>query len=218
MKTNPCGTAADLLDTDRFVSVLPSLMPARINVTDAGWVQAVVHGVVVQSRYGEARVGEPDIEGLVQRINDAAPPAAPAAQPVAPQKYDDTLLPFLQLMRAELHANAAKGDRPGWLTMDRSTALLEIYWHTAKLSAACKNDDFAAIAEHSADVANMAMMLADVCRVLPALATPPAAPESAAAMTNPQPDGGYPGCDVCTCPAGYCHQNADIAAATGAKA
>lgn len=25
---------------------------------------------------------------------------------------------------------------------------------------------------------------------------------------NPQPDGGYPGCDVCTCSPGYCHQNA----------
>jgi hypothetical protein len=25
---------------------------------------------------------------------------------------------------------------------------------------------------------------------------------------NPQPDGGYPGCDVCTCPKGFCHQNA----------
>jgi hypothetical protein len=35
------------------------------------------------------------------------------------------------------------------------------------------------------------------------------------AMLNPQPDGGYPGCDFCTCPAGYCHQNAAIAKVTG---
>lgn len=78
-------------------------------------------------------------------------------------KYDDTLLPFLELMRAELHANSAKGDRPGWLAMEPEIALLEIYWHTAKLSAAVKNNDAALIREHSADVANMAMMLLDVC-------------------------------------------------------
>ena len=78
-------------------------------------------------------------------------------------KYDDTLLPFLANMRHELHQNSGKGDRPGWLTMSRDTALLEIYWHTAKLSAAVKNNDAALIREHSADVANMAMMLADVC-------------------------------------------------------
>jgi hypothetical protein len=85
-----------------------------------------------------------------------------------PSKYDDTLLPFLALMRTELHANSAKGDRPGWLAMDRNSLLLEIYWHVAKLSAACKNNDEPRIAEHCADVANMAMMLADVCGVLPA--------------------------------------------------
>ena len=79
------------------------------------------------------------------------------------EKYDDTLLPFLELMRKELHANSAKGDRPGWLRMSPEVALLEIYWHTAKLSAAVKNNDGSAITEHSADVANMAMMLLDVC-------------------------------------------------------
>jgi len=78
-------------------------------------------------------------------------------------KYSDVLVPFVALMEAELHANAAKGDRPGWLRMDPSTALLEIYWHVAKLSAAVKNDDMARVREHSADVANMAMMLLDVC-------------------------------------------------------
>lgn len=78
-------------------------------------------------------------------------------------EYDEVLLPFAALMRAELHANAAKGDRPGWLTMSREMALLEIYWHTAKLSVAVRDDDAARIREHSADVANMAMMLLDVC-------------------------------------------------------
>lgn len=79
------------------------------------------------------------------------------------EKYDDTLLPFVALMRHELHTNTAKGDRPGWLTMSKDRALLEIYWHTAKLSAAVKNNNVTAIAEHSADVANCAMMLLDIC-------------------------------------------------------
>lgn len=87
-----------------------------------------------------------------------------ADEPVA--KYDDVLIPFLALMRIELHANSDKGDRPGWLSMSPETALLEIYWHTAKLSAAVKNDDTALITEHAADVANMAMMLLDVCGAL----------------------------------------------------
>jgi hypothetical protein len=79
------------------------------------------------------------------------------------QKYDDVLLPFLSLMRKELHANSRKGDRPGWLAMGANVGLLEIYWHVAKLSAAVKNNDGPAIMEHSADVANMAMMVLDIC-------------------------------------------------------
>ncbi len=79
------------------------------------------------------------------------------------EKYDDTLLPFLTLMRQELHANASKGDRPGWLKLSANQALLEIYWHAAKLSAAVKNNDGPAIIEHSADVANTAMMTLDIC-------------------------------------------------------
>lgn len=78
-------------------------------------------------------------------------------------KYGDVLAPFLALMEAELHANAQKGDRPGWLAMSPEVALLEIYWHTAKLSAAVKNNNMPAIREHAADVANMSMMLLDVC-------------------------------------------------------
>jgi hypothetical protein len=78
-------------------------------------------------------------------------------------KYANVLVPFFALMEAELHANASKGDRPGWLAMSREVALLEIYWHTAKLSAAVKNNDATLIREHAADVANMSMMLLDVC-------------------------------------------------------
>ncbi|HYW57710.1 MAG TPA: hypothetical protein VE934_12160 [Polaromonas sp.] len=84
-----------------------------------------------------------------------------AAEPVG--KYDEVLRPFFLLMEKELRANSGKGDRPGWLAMDANTALLEVYWHVAKLSAAVKNNDGPAIQEHSADVANMAMMVLDVC-------------------------------------------------------
>lgn len=95
-----------------------------------------------------------------QRLIDAG-----RLSPVVPLtgKYSDVLTPFVALMEAELHANARKGDRPGWLSMSPEVALLEIYWHTAKLSAAVKNRDATLIREHSADVANMAMMLLDVC-------------------------------------------------------
>lgn len=78
------------------------------------------------------------------------------------EKYDEVLRPFMAMMRRELHANSRKGDRPGWLAMDPNTALLEVYWHVSKLSAAVKNNDALAIIEHAADVANMAMMVLDV--------------------------------------------------------
>ena len=78
-------------------------------------------------------------------------------------KYGNVLTPFVALMERELHANSRKGDRDGWRYMSANVGLLEIYWHTAKLSVAVKNADMAGIREHSADVANMAMMLLDTC-------------------------------------------------------
>ena len=88
----------------------------------------------------------------------------------AAEKYDDVLLPFLALMRAELHANAHKGDRPGWLQMDRKTAVLEVFYHMGKLHQAAHRNEAAAIKEYAADVANMCMMLLDVCACLDATA------------------------------------------------
>lgn len=82
-------------------------------------------------------------------------------------KYGAFLNPFIAFMDAELHANAGKGDRAGWLGMSRETALLEIYYHLEKLKKAVKNDDLGSIVEHSADVANMSMMLLDICGGLP---------------------------------------------------
>lgn len=106
---------------------------------------------------------EPATRAALLALLSAAPqPVQPTTGPLG-GKYGDVLAPFVALMEAELHANSQKGDRPGWLSMSANTALLEIYWHTAKLSAAVKNNDGPAITEHSADVANMAMMLLDVC-------------------------------------------------------
>lgn len=83
-------------------------------------------------------------------------------------KYNDTLLPFLALMRKELHANTDKGDREAWLGMSSATAMTEVRHHARKLEDAVGRADAAGIAEHCADVANCAMMLADICTVLPA--------------------------------------------------
>ena len=126
-----------------------------------------------------------EVERLSAKLR--ATTATPAAREAAAgesretAKYDDVLIPFVALMRAELHANAAKGDRPGWLTMTPDRGLLEIYWHTAKLSVAVRDGKAEAIREHAADVANMAMMLLDVCGGLSA--SQPAAREAESGAT-----------------------------------
>lgn len=81
-------------------------------------------------------------------------------------KYDEVLRPFLALMEKELHANAGKGDRPGWLQMDSKTAVLEVFYHMGKLHQAVHRGEAEAIKEYAADVANMCMMLVDVCGLL----------------------------------------------------
>ncbi|MFI8981446.1 hypothetical protein [Ectopseudomonas khazarica] len=78
-------------------------------------------------------------------------------------KYSNVLRPFFAMMEAELHANTSKGDRPAWLAMSPEQCLLEIYYHTAKLQKAVKNNDMKGVREYTADVANMSMMLADTC-------------------------------------------------------
>lgn len=88
----------------------------------------------------------------------------PAEQPT--QKYDDTLLPFMELMRRELHANSHKGDRHGWMQMDIAQAVGEIRHHVSKLDSATLRHDESQIVEYAADVANCCMMLLDTCGVL----------------------------------------------------
>jgi ribA/ribD-fused uncharacterized protein len=117
------------------------------------------------------------------------PPEQPVAPTLTPSgKYDFVLRPFLALMDFELHANAGKGDRPGWLGMDRSTVLLEVYYHLAKLQKAVRQDERAAIQEYAADVANMAMMVVDVCGCLAVEdSSPTPAAEQAAQPSEPAP-------------------------------
>lgn len=91
---------------------------------------------------------------------------ADTAEPPASEKYDDVLAPFLGHMRRELHVNAGKGDRPAWLQMTPGQCLLEIYYHVSKLQKAVRDNDPVRVAENTADVANMAMMMADIFGLL----------------------------------------------------
>lgn len=91
---------------------------------------------------------------------------------------------FVTLMANELAANAAKGNRPAWLQMDRKQAIAEIHWHLSKLAVAAKLNDEGAnwndpfepqgsddqradkVRELGADVANCALMAVDVMGLL----------------------------------------------------
>lgn len=81
-------------------------------------------------------------------------------------KYGEFLSPFVCMMEKELIANQDKGDRFGWLQMTKDQAMLEIYYHTAKLQKAVRDNNPDLISEYAADVANMSMMLLDVCEIL----------------------------------------------------
>lgn len=131
---------------------------------------------------------------------------APAAEPVAQgeavidAKYDNVLVPFARLMAKELHANAGKGDRPGWLSMTPAVGMLEIYYHAAKLQKSMKDSNGDGIREYAADVANMAMMLLDVCGGLAVtdsvqLGEPAVQREAAAQAGRTEAD--RPECEAC---------------------
>ncbi|WFS20584.1 hypothetical protein P9K38_09705 [Pseudomonas sp. 905_Psudmo1] len=105
-------------------------------------------------------------------------------------KYSNVLRPFFAMMEAELHANTGKGDRPGWLAMSPEQCLLEIYYHTAKLQKAVKNNDMKGVREYTADVANMSMMLADACGWLDVVSSELANAETAAPCNHEWTDDG----------------------------
>lgn len=138
-------------------------------------VDAVIHGGKLDEY--DAVLGALDPESVCPYLSNGEAAKLVAAvrtlqvrqitQPVpVAQKYDDVLLPFLGMMRKELHANSGKGDRDGWLGMTSGSALEEINHHRDKLWYAVATSNPEAIREHAADVANCAMMVADVCGVL----------------------------------------------------
>lgn len=90
----------------------------------------------------------------------------PDQLPPTKKPYDQFLLPFMEMMRTELAANSHKGDRAGWLSMGDRECLLELYYHLGKLQKAVRDDQPVHIVEHAADVANMSMMLLDICKLL----------------------------------------------------
>jgi hypothetical protein len=96
---------------------------------------------------------------------------------------------FVRRMKIELAANAGKGDRAGWMADSPRTLLAEIQHHYVKLHACVVELDRSMggevprplpwidddphpcdlaerVAEFAADVANMAMMVADRCGAL----------------------------------------------------
>lgn len=75
---------------------------------------------------------------------------------------------FARRMLAELWANRYKGDHEGWRAMSLREAWAEIAWHHAKLAVAIKDRDAGLVRELTADVANGAMMLADILTQLEA--------------------------------------------------
>lgn len=101
----------------------------------------------------------------LQRALEAA--TKPTPEP-ALTEYDIVLQAFLPLMFNELRANDGKGGRRNWLSMSRQDCLLELHYHLAKLQKATLDDAPSGIREHAADVANMSMMLVDICGLLTA--------------------------------------------------
>lgn len=170
--------------------VINSLGYKAVSFEDSVWSSLPV-GQLLYARHPDPELGEPyayeyefatvlykDGPGKFKKVITNEPPDqheidagsiinVKPLYALGPRKYDDTLLPFLAMMRKELHENSHKGDREGWLGMDRETAMAEVHWHVKKLWVATEVADLERITEHAADVANMAMMLLDVCNGLP---------------------------------------------------
>ncbi len=80
------------------------------------------------------------------------------------EEYKSALYEFMKLMYRELIDNHDKGGRSapdGWLWVPPKQLLGEIYYHTGKLQEAIRAKDLELIIEYSADVANLALMVAD---------------------------------------------------------
>lgn len=176
-----CGACANAVAA-RVCAYTPGLGQVELKLPGALPSWPSLGEVVTVQQGGAQRQGEPvamvrthgsvcweEITGESLELCQAQPEeyevrilyTRPAEQPA--QKYDDTLLPFMELMRRELHANSHKGDRPEWLKMTSSTALEEIAHHFNKLDEAVGARDNPQIREYAADIANICMMLLDIC-------------------------------------------------------
>jgi hypothetical protein len=97
--------------------------------------------------------------------------AEEAQRTVERRKRSVTVYPevdaFAEFMRQELERNEWKGDRETRRDLTPYELLMEIFWHATKLSVAMRDEDLDRIIEHTADVANQAMMVADVFNLLP---------------------------------------------------
>lgn len=138
------------------------LPPIKVDKQPTAWDVLTANGSWCKTVRGRSTAEISESRGF-KVIPLYAGQSAPAA---VVQKYDETLLPFVALMRNELHANAGKGDRPGWLSMSADTCMLEIIYHFGKLQASVKRGDGDGMAEYGADVANLCMMLLDICGVI----------------------------------------------------
>lgn len=88
---------------------------------------------------------------------------------------------FGQAMVNELHANKGKGK---WDNLHPLYLCAELHYHASKLYKACDEDDKQKILEHSADCANIAMMIADVTASLNLLNMPRVSNNEVAACDN----------------------------------
>jgi hypothetical protein len=70
---------------------------------------------------------------------------------------------FSESMLFKLHRHHAKGDREGWAKEDPQWLLSRLLEETSELSAAINLGNPTDVRNEAADVANFAMMIADVC-------------------------------------------------------
>ena len=180
--------------TNQAAQTMPELPPSFARVHNDGYwtlrVRDTAEFIVHDSRQTPAQevYSSDQMRDMYQQGYAAAlAQTAGVADGPLSGKYGDVLRPFVIQMERELHANAGKGDRPGWLKMSPEVALLEIYYHLAKLQKAVKDNNGPGIQEYAADVANMSMMLLDICGGLALIEY--AAPAASGAHPDALPDG-----------------------------
>lgn len=81
-------------------------------------------------------------------------------------EYGNVVCSFANSMYAELTENVEKGDRNGWKSCEVEFMLQEVEYHLEKLRTAVEKDDSEKIKEHAADVANNALMVADIKNII----------------------------------------------------